>query len=175
MKKFLLLFASLSAFSVAQAQVPVDPDSKLIIYQETVQQEGTRDTLYIRAIAWINAFFNNPQSVTSVRDRENGVISGHHRVAMKDTDEEGNVLVTTTIVEFDFKIETKDGRYRYTFNDFSMKATSKYPLERWLDKTDPTYQPKYDGYLSQVDTHIKAVIADLKKGMQPKKVKSDEW
>ncbi len=175
MKKSLLIAALAMMTFAAKAQVPVDPESKLIVYQEVVTQDGSKDTLYIRAIEWINSFFNNPQGVTSVRDRETGVIQGHHRVAMKDTDEEGNVTVTTIVVEFDFKIEAKEGRYRYTFNDFSMKATSKYPLERWLDKTDPTYLPKYDGYLGQVDTHIKSVIASLKKGMEPKKVKTDEW
>ncbi|PKP04577.1 MAG: hypothetical protein CVU11_04140 [Bacteroidetes bacterium HGW-Bacteroidetes-6] len=176
MKKLFLLTALVLACTISKAQVPVDPDTKLITYQEVVNQEGsTKDSIYIRGIAWVNSYFKNPQGVTTIRDRENGIILGQHRVRMVDTDADGNVLNSNTIVEFTFKIEAKEGRYRYTINDFEMKATSRFPLERWLNKDDPQYTPKCDEYLAQVDTHIREMIADLKKGMEPKKVKVDEW
>ena len=79
------------------------------------------------------------------------------------------------MVEFKLKIELKEGRYRYTFDQFRKKAASMFPLERWLDKTDPQYTPKCDEYLLQVDNNIKEIIASLKKGMVPKVVKKDEW
>ncbi len=175
MKKLILFTAIVSACFVSKAQVPVDPDTKLITYQEVVTQEGNKDSLYVRAIAWVNFYFKNPQGVTTIRDRENGIILGQHRVKMIATDADGTILNTTPVVEFTFKIEAKEGRYRYTINDFEMKSTSKFPLERWLNKEDPQYTPKCDEYLVQVDTHICEFIAILKKEMEPKKVKVDEW
>ncbi|KAF5035231.1 hypothetical protein DSECCO2_587790 [anaerobic digester metagenome] len=175
MKKLFVLSLVLFAMVAAKAQVPVDPDTKKIMYREVVTMEGSKDSLYVRAMAWINSFYKNPQSVTTLRDPENGVILCAHRFAMKETDADGNVMTSNVIVEYKLKIEAKEGRYRYTFDEFRKKEVSVFPLERWLDKADPQYTPKCDEYLSQVDTQIKEIIASLKKGMQPKVVKSDVW
>jgi len=175
MKKLFLISAMLFSMVAAKAQISVDPDTKKIVYQEVVTMDGIKDTLYIRAIAWINSYFKNPMNVTTLRDREGGVITGAHRVAMKETDEDGNVLISNLVVEFKFKIEAKEGRYRYTIDEFRKKDVSMFPLERWLNKADPQYTPKCDEYLSQVDVHIREMIASLKKGMEPKIVKEDAW
>jgi len=175
MKKLFVLSVVLFAMVAAKAQVSVDPDTKKIVYREVVTMEGSKDTLYNRAMEWINSFYKNPQSVTTLRDPENGVILCAHRFAMKETDEDGNVLTSNVIVEYKLKIEAKEGRYRYTFDEFRKKDVSMFPLERWLDKADPQYTPKCEEYLSQVDTQIKEIIASLKKGMLPKVVKSDVW
>lgn len=158
-----------------KAQVPIDPETKLITYQEVVTEEGNKDTLYNRAIEWINSYFKNPNDVTRIRDKENGKIMGVYRIRMMDIDAEGLPVNSNVIVEYTFRIELKEGRYRYTVTEFTMKAASKYPLERWLDKTDPTYLPVYEGYLSQVDQNIKEMIVSMKKGMIKKVVKDDNW
>lgn len=175
MKKLFLISAIIFASIALNAQVSVDPDTKLITYQEVVKMDGTKDSLYVRAIAWINSYFKNPQGVTTKRDPENGEILCAYRFWMKDADKNGNYINSTTMVEFKLKIELKEGRYRYTFDQFRKKAASMFPLERWLDKTDPQYTPKCDEYLLQVDNNIKEIIASLKKGMVPKVVKKDEW
>lgn len=175
MKKLFVLTVLSMLFISVNAQIPVDSDSKLIIYQEVVDQDGIKDTLYNRAIVWVNSYFKNPQGVTSIRDAENGKIVGKHRIRMVDTDEDGNILNSNTIVPFHFKIEAKENRYRYTIYDFTMKTTSKFPLERWLDKEDAMYTPKWEIYLNQVDTHIRELIKDLAEGMKKVKVKDDNW
>lgn len=175
MKKLFVLSVVLFSMIAAKAQVPVDPDTKKIVYRDVVTMEGNKDSLYNRAMAWINSFYKNPQSVTTMRDPENGVILCAHRIAMKETDADGNVMTSNVIVEYKLKIEAKEGRYRYTFDEFRKKDVSMFPLERWLDKADPQYTPKCDEYLSQVDTQIKEIIISLKKGMEPKVMKSDVW
>lgn len=157
------------------AQVPVDPDTKKIIYQEVVEETATKDTLYNRALQWVNNNFKNPLEVTRVRDAANGKVVGQHRIKMMDTDKDGNKNFSNVVVEYTFKIEAKENKYRIIINDFEMKSISKFPLERWLDKKDPMYTPKWEDYLVQVDVAIKDVIASIKKGMKPAKVKSDEW
>lgn len=157
------------------AQVPVDPDTKKIIYQEVVDETASKDTLYKRALLWVNNNFKNPQEVTRIRDAENGKVVGQHRIKMMDTDKDGNKTFSNVVVEYTFKIEAKENKYRISITDFEMKSISKFPLERWLDKKDPMYTPKWDDYLLQVDAAIKDVILSIKKGMKPAKVKSDEW
>jgi len=175
MKKLFVLSFFLVLTVAVKAQVPVDPDTKKIVYKEVVTMDGIKDTLYNRAMSWINTYFKNPQGVTVLRDPENGVILCAYRVAMKETDKDGNVTNANIMVEYKLRIEAKEGRYRYTFDEFRKKDMSMFPLERWLDKADPQYTPKCDEYLVQVDTHIREIIASLKKGMEPKVVKSDEW
>ena len=175
MKKTLIFTVLTVLFFAAKAQVPVDEDTKLITYQEVVDVDGIKDTLYNRASHWVNMNFKNPQSVFLVRDPNAGKVVGKHRVRMVDTDEEGNVLNSNTIVNFKFTIECKENRYRYTFDSFTMQATSKFPLERWLDKEDPMYTPKWEEYLAQVDRNIREIIEDLKKGMEPPIIKNDDW
>lgn len=157
------------------SQLPIDSVTQKITYKEVVQVEGSKDTLYNRAIAWIHSYFKNPQGVTKVRDPQNGLIVGDHRIRMVDTQKDGSKINSNTVVEYTFKIELKDGKYRYTFTDFEMKATSKFPLERWLNKADPSYSPLWETYIPQVDEHIRETIASLKKAMLPKKKVSDEW
>ncbi|HPF00353.1 MAG TPA: DUF4468 domain-containing protein [Bacteroidales bacterium] len=175
MKNLFVLSFVLFVFVAAKAQVQVDPDTKKIMYREVVTMDGTKDSLYNRAIGWINSFYKNPQAVTTLRDPENGVILCAHRFAMKETDKDGNVMTSNVIVEYKLRIEAKEGRYRYTFDEFRKKDVSMFPLERWLDKADPQYTPKCDEYLAQVDVKIKEIIASLKKGMERKVVKTDEW
>lgn len=158
-----------------KAQLSVDPDTKKIKYQEVISQEGSKDTLYNRAISWINKFFENPQGITKVRDPENGKIVGTYRMRMIDTLADGSKSISNIIVVCTFTIEAKDGRYRYTLDDFYVPGNSKIPLEKWLDKTDPHYSPKYDGYLKQVDQYATRFIKSLKEGMQPPIIKVDEW
>ncbi|PLW93086.1 MAG: hypothetical protein C0592_07410 [Marinilabiliales bacterium] len=175
MKKTLILTALIALFFVAQAQVPVDEDTKLITYQEVVEMDGIKDTLYNRATKWVNRHYKNPQSVLITRDVNGGKLVGKHRIRMVDTDADGNVLNSNTLVNYKFTIECKDGRFRYTFDSFTMKAVSRFPLERWLDKEDPMYTPKWEEYLAQVDREIREIIEELKEAMKPVIVKDDDW
>ena len=53
-----------------------------------------------------------------------------------------------------------------TLDDFYVPAVSKMFLEKWMDKTDPYYLPKYDSYLKQVDEYVNRFIKSLKEGMK---------
>ncbi len=112
MKNLFVLLIVLFAFVNVKAQVSVDPDTKKIMYREVVSMDGNKDTLYNRAMAWVNSFYKNPQAVTTVRDPENGIILCAHRFAMKETDKDGNVLTSNVVVEYKLKKEAKEGRYR---------------------------------------------------------------
>jgi len=176
--RYLLFIFSLLTASLLQAQeeaptLPVNEEG-MIMYREVVTQDGPADSLYHRAIGWINAEFSNPSDVTRVRDRENATLRGTARLSITGQDAEGAPL-SAGLVEYGFTIECRDGRYRYTFTDFLHKRSSRFPLERWLDKEDPQYSAAVETYLQQVDQHIRQRIQSLKQGMQPGKKVIDEW
>lgn len=172
----LALFTGIT-FTIAQessSPVPIDPDTKLITYKEVVQVEGTKTDLFNRAIEWINKTYKNPADVTRVRNPETGLIELIHRIEL-NYDEKG-VNRSAGIVDYQMRIELKEGRYRYTINNFNLKQVSRLPIEKWLDKKDPGYKPAYEDYLKQVDSQVKVLVDSLKKGMEPPApVKKDEW
>lgn len=181
MRKFvlisgLILFLAFSGKTVLSQTplVPIDEDTKLITYKEIVWQEGESSKLYTTAIAWVNANYKNPNEVTSIREPENGKLVLNHRFKIFNVDKNG-LQSDAGIIKYTLKLEFKPNRYRYVFTDFNLQATSKFPLERWLDKNDPQYTSLCPGNLYQVDTTVNGIIKSLKKGMIPKIAKPDEW
>jgi hypothetical protein len=172
--------AFLLAFSIGNSQaqttqLPVDPDTKLITYKEIVNLQGTKNELFNRAIAWINKEYKNPVEVTKVRSPESGLIEISHRIEIssKTTDE---IKQAAGFVDYSFKLEMKDGRYRYIVSNFVHRQASRFPAEKWLDTKDPSYNPQSAQYLSQIDDFTKKLIASLKQGMLPQvQPKKDEW
>lgn len=181
MKRILafLVIASFSIFfnfSFGQesnaAKFPIDKDTGLITYQEVVQEAGTADDLYIRCNEWINVNYKNPADVCRVRNRESGVIEILHRIELINM--EGDSKLVAGIVNYLLKLEFKNGRYRYTITDLTLRQSSRFPIERWFDKTDKMYSPLWDSYLDQVDTKVKELIESLKAGMAPVVVAPEE-
>lgn len=168
----LMTLISISAYSQVSDIVPVDEDTKLVTYKEVVAQEGEISTLYNRAIAWVNANYHNPTEVTRIRDAENGKLEIRHRIKLYNLGKD-DVKTDAYTINYTMKLEFKFGRYRYTITDFNIQATSKQPIEQWLDKEKPT--SGYDFYLRQLNDEVNKIIESLKKGMEPPVVKKDEW
>jgi hypothetical protein len=174
---FFILFSLICDCSVVgqnKAEMPVDPDSHQIMYREVIEQDAAKDILYDRGAEWMRSYYLNPTSVTKVLDKVNGKIEGTGRFKIyyflnDDTRVDGGMIL------YDIKLELKEKKYRITLNNFQLKAASRFPLEKWLNKNDPAYNPKWDEYLYQVDTTMKSLIRNLKEGMKPKVIKKDEW
>lgn len=155
-------------------RIPVDPETKLITYKEVVTVAGTPAELFNRAIEWINKQYKNPVDATKVRDQASGVIEIIHRIELTRI-EKGAQLVAGR-VDYEMKLEMKDGRFRYTISNFNMKDASRQPLERYMNKQDKSYIPAWDDYLKQVDDFTLKMIESMKRGMQAPAVKKpDTW
>lgn len=167
----LLIAFSISLVAQNNSALPIDEETGLITYQEVVEEEGTKKEYFNRAIGWINGFYKNPVDVTKTRDPESGIIKGIHRFKIKNTGEDGNTT-DAGVVQYQFVLQFKEGRYRYTLDEFVLRQSSKIPAEKWLNKSDP--QSK--SYLKQIDKFAKDWIESIKEGMKPKVEKNDdEW
>jgi len=180
MKYILAVLASgVLLFSNALAQeeslvLPLDPDTKIITYQEVVEVEGTKDELFNRGSTWLRIFYANPMAVSKVRDQASGVIRGQHQIRVYYDDENGT-RQEGGMVLYSFKIEFKEGRYRYTVDDFLVKKVSRYPMENWMNREDPEYTPQWDQYLRQIDTFVREEwVPSLKLNMEPEIQKEEE-
>jgi hypothetical protein len=169
-------FVSLSAINVEQnQQLPVDQNTGLITYQDVVQTEGNKDELWNRLIGWVNTHYVNPTDATRVRNRENGLVEIVHRFRIFNEGEDG-IQNDAGIILYTLKIELREGRYRYTLNNFTLRQAARFPVERWLDKSDRAYNPLWDEYLKQVDAFAISLIDSLVAGMTPEEViTEEEW
>ena len=180
MKAFitLLLFFLLASGAKAQAQsagLPVDSLTGLITYKEVVQEPGIKDTLFNRAASWLPTFYANPWDAAKTRDLSTGLIRIQHQFKIYDIGELGEKTEAGMIL-YNAKIEFRDDRYRVQVDNFVYKQLSRYPVEKWLDKTAPDYNPKWENYLAQIDEFAKELISSLKKKMKPgKAVIEEEW
>lgn len=182
MKQFALILGIFILFSLdARSQekdlnIPVDETTGLITYREVVEVEGSKDDLFNRSIYWLNEFYTNPVAVTKVRDQATGVIKGQHQFRVYYTDENGYKKDAGHVM-YDFMVEFKEGRYRYTVTDFLLRKASRYPVEQWLNKSDPLYNERWDEYLRQIDSYMRDQwIASLKNKMLPEEVvEEEEW
>ncbi|HOW31515.1 MAG TPA: DUF4468 domain-containing protein [Bacteroidales bacterium] len=171
---FLTIIAGIASAQVATPQLPLDPDTKLITYKEVVTQTGTKEQLFNRAVEWLPKQYVNPVDATKVRNPETGLIEVRHRFDVSY--EAKGVPRTSCSIDYTMRLEFKDGRYRYTISDFLIHDVSRAPVERWLDKTDKSYNPSWDAYLTELDQDVKALIESLKKGMMPPpEKKEDIW
>lgn len=173
-----ILLLSFQGISFAQDTVPnlpVDEKTGLITYREVVEVEGLKSDLFNRAVYWINEYYKNPTDVTRVRDAESGEIKGLHRFKITNNDEEGN-RSDAGLVQYSFTIELKENRYRYTLTEFVFRQSSKIPVEKWLNKDDPQYNPYWGQYLTQIDDFAKSWIEALIQGMKPPvEDNDDDW
>ena len=155
--------------------VPVDHKTKLITYQEVVSEEGTANDFFNRAVNWVNITYKNPTSVTSVRDPQSGIIEGNYRFRIYKATKE-NVDMEWGTILYTFKLEFKEGRYRYSFTNFLLKASSRYPLERWLNKDDPAYNTQNEEKLMKVNVFMEELVSSLKVTMKPvEEIEEEEW
>jgi hypothetical protein len=177
---FAIIIALLTVVNVSAQQsqpihnLPVDSASKLIQFREVVNQEGNPGILYDRGASWFSTFYKSPTSVLKVQDRVNSKLEGAGRFTIYYVDEQGNKR-DGGLINYDIKLELKENKYRYTLVNFNLKAASKFPIEKWLNKNDPAYNPNWDSYLFQVDTTMQSLVRNLKEGMKPKVIKKDEW
>jgi hypothetical protein len=73
-------------------------------------------------------------------------------------------------------IEFKENRYRYTIDELLLKSRTNMPVEKWLNKDDPAYDPRWDGYLQQIALYVNEWSTSLKEKMKPEVEKTeDEW
>jgi len=159
----------------ASSVVPVDPETNKITYKEVVNQEGNPGYLYDKAIQWFGYYYLNAASVFSVQDRVNGKVEGIGRLRIFNTDSKTSAHTDGGIVTYGIKIEFKENRYRYTLSDFNLKTASRFPIEKWMNKEDPSYNKNWDSYLYQIDTTMQRLVSTLKEKMKPTVAKKDEW
>ncbi len=183
MKKVALFFVAAIMMLAANAQkpselpvpdLPIDERTNLVTYQDVIKQEGTPQVLYDRAMAWVKKYYKNTSEVIKNADAEKCVINMRSSVRIFSKQKDGTTMAKN-IVYYNFKLECRDGRYRYTITNFNERAQAAAPIENWFKTDSPYWSPSQYEWLTQIDGQIKELINDLEEGMLPPEVFEDEW
>lgn len=186
MKNLIAVFVVLFGVSaMAQDEFKLNyNDDKKVEYQGVVENEGiTKADLYKKAIAWVE---NSGRSQTiSFKDEEVGKViatSPFSTVGKSNYYSNKSYHYNFTC---DVRLEFKDGKTRYTLENFKKKSSPGEPgstLEYFIDNYKPDISSKKnrDKYAKMLDEIELAVqdqvwdlIDDIKKTFGPEK--KDDW
>ena len=183
MKNLLLPFLLLAGLAAnAQAwhnPLPVDSTTHLITYQGVVQVPGaTQAELYSRAREWFAVTFGSAKEVLEMDDRGLGKLIGR-AYAQFDFSSGFGPIVSLSMWRT-IKIESKDGRYRYTLNDFALGGSlaqpqEPKPIEKWFEGFQRSGKPlgkmaskMVESTATGIQQTAGAEIASLKKALASK-------
>ncbi len=181
MKSLLFFFALITTATGMIAQntldllIPVDEETNTVKFQEVIEEEGDKYELFKRSIYWLNDTYKDPVRVTSIRDKETGKIVGRHRFRIYYWDRD-SIKHIAGMINYTFTVEMKDQRYRYTIDEIILKSATHVPVEKWLDRDDPAWDPRWEGYLVQIRDFVYEWAENLKVKMKPETEKvEDDW
>lgn len=157
---FILMFVSV----VVHAQMPIDTATHKYQYREVLKAEASKDDLYSRARQWFVVNYKDASEVLQIQDKESGLLVGKGFLTVNFQGGQRKVYHTITI-------ECKEGRYRLTITDFTLKFSSAYsekPFEL-LSKNDFWGLDKlYSATNSKIDETIKSIVTVMQS-------KTDDW
>ena len=174
---FLGLLMALSLVSLGQENsIPINEKTGNAEYTDVVEVAGANQTqLYNRALAWINEFYPNPTGTIKAQDSANS-IDGKTRFRVKMTDKKGRTIGQSN-VNYNFKIELKEGKYRYVIDRINWQQPSYYDVSKWEKKDDPRYQEEtYPVFVEQTVAYFDDLLNNLEKAMKKvEEVESSDW
>ncbi len=160
---------------IVAPKMPINTDTKLVTYKEVVSATGTAKEIKEKALKWFHSYYKN--SANLLKENTETKFRGHPRFKVVNKKDKKSIQTMAGTIIYDITISFKDGKYRYLITNIFKKASTKYPIEKWMDKESKMYNADvYPYYLLQVDDYMKKVIKSLNDYMaKNNEKKSDDW
>lgn len=181
MKHITIILLAFISF-LAGAQVPYNEEKNIIEYTEVVEVPGiNKEQLFKRAYAAVSEMYEVVDKKITEKDAEKGtiVIKGFSRIYLFDKKTKKEVA-QNNLLYHKFTIMIKDGKYKYSFNDFYFNINnSKFKLEEYKKPSNTTdlASERAEEKLQSCDKDIQSKIEILKKVMssEEKKEADTDW
>lgn len=177
---FILSFALLISFQLKSQVInmPRNNETGKIEYSEIVLVDTATSQmdLFIKAKEWIALNFRSATNVIQMEDKDAGILIGKGNFEIKLT-----MYLTYSRVDFTFKIQVKNGKYRYWISDFVHVSNKQGYSGGALENERPdcgTFNMMKKGWnqvKEQTDENIKLLIESLKKEMSLKTSSNNNW
>lgn len=154
----------------------IDEETSMVVFTDVVPVEGqTKDQLYDLSMEWIRKYYKNSTTVMQVQDKETGVLEGRHSFYVMR--EVNGQQTKGDLIKYSFKIQLKDGRYKYTITKINVQKAAYYGIENWIKDDEKSSDYEIQSYLEQIYTFFtEDFIPAMEAGIQPAKVKvEEEW
>jgi hypothetical protein len=160
MHKFLFVLMLYNVNCSGQ-ELPTDPNGK-VIYNEVVNADSiSAADLYSRSKIWFAEAFKSANNVIQSDDERLHIIIGKGNTPFYINGLFGVKTESGTLF-FSVKIESKEGRYKYTITDFYMKNNAG----EWSVESYRGTGGQIDNYYKQVDDLGKMLSASIKIAMK---------
>lgn len=188
MKSFLivfLLFIYSTSFSQPDLSLVFPMDNGKVVYSEVVKVDSTltADQLFKNAKIWLIDAFKSAKDVIQTESQ-----SDHLLVAKGFNNRSHNQIVNGKIW-FTLKLETKDGRYRYSIYDLiyeysgTLLQTTVHettPYESWVNldlhkRNNPKQQEKVNELLIEFSKKVNDDFVSLVESLKANIIKSQDW
>ncbi|HIA37318.1 MAG TPA: DUF4468 domain-containing protein [Flavobacteriales bacterium] len=153
----------------------IDEGTKKVVYQGVVEQEGSKDVLFEKALAWATKYYKSPSNVIREKDREKGSLKAKARYYIYYIDPKKGTKTRAHTIEYLLTVQFKEGRYRYLLTDIIYKATSYQGIEQWIDANKKQYSYATASYLVQTDEEINKLISLLKAAIAKQEKVTEDW
>jgi hypothetical protein len=179
----IVLFVSVSTCCAQKKKEPVieipefviDERTAKVVYQGVVQEKGSKDALYDKALAWATKYYKNPSDVLREQDKEKGSLKAKARFYVFYTDPKKGTKTRTHTIEYLLTVQFKEGRYRYEITNIIYKAISYQGIEQWIDDNKKQYSYTTASYLLQVDKELNKLINQLKSAIARTEKVTEDW
>ena len=159
----LATLALASAVQAAAASTNGTTQHAVLAFSEVVEvKDASAKELYTRAKVWFATAFVDSKAVLEVQDKEAGLSIGKGSFTY-----EPNIFMSSSLIRghvtFSVSVSCKDGRYKYSFSDFTHHGSmlrSQGPIDFGLMTTSETCPPvsgTSKGMREKVWKHLKDV------------------
>ncbi len=166
MKYFNMMITFVALFFInVNAQMPIDEETGKVEYSDVVNISGaTSSQLFDRAKEWFPYDHGTTRKIF-FEDKTKGVITGDCAFPIF-------MSGSTKKVHFTFKLQFKDGRYKYTASDFvaHFGTDNKVTYE---DRYLPDKRDVYDDTNDKVNKMLKELAAAMKTAVETDD--EDDW
>lgn len=169
----------LSAFKLqdAKSAFPLDDEGNAY-YSEVITLDGKSETiLFDNAVKWLYKEFKNAANVITLQDKTNKIIEGKARFRLNNKDKDGKEVAGNSFINYSFKLEFREGRYKYEFYRIHKKAASYYDVTKLEDKEQTGYDAiNFPFYIEQITKYFDDITAKLKEGISADNTeKEGDW
>ncbi|MGB3466065.1 MAG: DUF4468 domain-containing protein [Cyclobacteriaceae bacterium] len=146
----------------------------LVFYQGVIDSDLKKDKIFIKLSEWFTSTFDTPESLITFSDLGEGKIIGKGSYKMYTKSKIG--VTNFYYVSFNIKLEIKEGKYRYTLDNFIFigDRTARYKKQELHSDKPPAFVSKkiWRGIKNYSAHHIEDIISDMKVSVNDK---NDDW
>lgn len=145
MKKIIILISLIIVINIVKGQ------NEPLIFSKILKLDSiSKNEIFDKTLIWCSKSFSDSKSAINVKEREGGIIVGKARVisSYKIPKRKDSILSMTFLnYYFDWLIEIKEGRLRFTANNIFLNDlgdeilvtnSTKAPYQVWLQPTSKT-------------------------------------